>query len=105
MAAYGPEHVVPLLLDVTDEEGVQRAVGQVEATLAKRGVKLVRERPRGGGGMGFGWLFGCESGSQSIEPWSDSTTHKSKPKPKPKPRRRSCPTRASPTPSRWSCCP
>lgn len=38
---YEPKTVVPLLLDVTDEEGVQRAVGQVEALLAKRGIKLV----------------------------------------------------------------
>lgn len=32
---------MPLLLDVTDEEGVQRAVEEVDAELAKRGVKLV----------------------------------------------------------------
>jgi NAD(P)-dependent dehydrogenase (short-subunit alcohol dehydrogenase family) len=43
VAAFGPERVVPLLLDVTDEEGVHRAVVQVEGTLAKRGVKLVRQ--------------------------------------------------------------
>lgn len=46
VAAYGTDRVVPLLLDVTDEEGIQRAVGQVEATLAKRGVKLVRPETR-----------------------------------------------------------
>lgn len=43
VAAYGAERVVPLLLDVTDEDGVARAAAQVEGALAKRGVKLVRD--------------------------------------------------------------
>jgi len=42
VAAYGAERVVPLLLDVTDEDGVARAAAQVERALAKQGVKLVR---------------------------------------------------------------
>lgn len=44
VAAYGAERVVPLLLDVTDQEGIPRAVAQVESVLTKRGIKLVSER-------------------------------------------------------------
>ena len=42
MERFPDGRVVPLLLDVTDEEGVKAAAREVERVLGERGIKLVR---------------------------------------------------------------